>query len=161
METLGDIIMSIGIKIAIAAILFSIFSGGYFYIQALEGKLEAAAEVQQRMEGVIEQQKMVLEQNQKDIEQMKDINTKISEIAQTAQQESNDIRNKFSRFNGIAKNNPSEAEMRINRGTRDALRCNEIVTGSRLTADEISGKIQNNICPELIKTKAPKKEAAK
>ena len=52
--------MGIGIKIAIAAILFSIVSGGYFYIEALEGKLEAAAEVQQRMQGVIDQQKMVL-----------------------------------------------------------------------------------------------------
>ena len=153
--------MGIGIKVAIAAILFSVLSGGYFYIESLQGRLEAAKEVQQRMEGVIEQQKMVLEQNQKDLEQMKLINTQIAEIAQTSQQEVNDMRTKFSRFNAIAKNNPSEAEMRINRGTRDALRCNEIVTGSRLTADEISGKIQNNICPELIKTKTPKKEAAK
>jgi hypothetical protein len=153
--------MGLGIKIAIAAILFSIFSGGYFYIQSLEGKLEAAAEVQQRMESVIEQQKMVLEQNQQDIQQMHDINTKVSEIAQTAQQEVNDIRTKFARFNAIAKNNPTEAETKINRATRDALRCNEIVTGSRLTADEISDKTQNNICPELIKTKTPKKEAAK
>ena len=153
--------MGIGIKIAIAAILFSIVSGGYFYIEALEGKLEAAAEVQQRMQGVIDQQKMVLEQNQKDIQKMQEINTQIAEVAQGAQQEVNEMRNKFSRFNAIAKNNPTEAEMRINRGTKDALRCNEIVTGSRLTADEISGKLQNNICPELIKTKAPKKEASK
>lgn len=153
--------MGMGIKIAIAAILFSIVSGGYFYIQALEGKLEAAAEVQQRMQGVIDQQKMVLEQNQKDLKQMQDLNNKVSEVAQTAQQEVNEMRNKFSRFNAIAKNNPSEAEMRINRGTKDALRCNEIVTGSRLTADEASGKIQNNICPDLIKIKTPKKEAAK
>ena len=153
--------MGIGIKIAIAAILFSIVSGGYFYIQALEGKLEAAAEVQQRMEGVIEQQKMVLEQNQKDIEKMQEINSNVAKVAEDAQVEANALRNKFSRFSGLAKNNPGEAEMRINRGTKDALRCNEIVTGSRLTADEISGKIQNNICPELIKTKAPKKEAAK
>jgi uncharacterized protein (UPF0333 family) len=153
--------MGIGIKVAIAAILFSIVSGGYFYIQALEGKLEAAAEVQQRMEGVIEQQKMVLEQNQKDLQKMQEVNNQVAEVAQSAQQEVNEMRNKFSRFNAIAKNNPTEAEMRINRGTKDALRCNEIVTGSRLTADEISGKIQNNICPELIKTKAPKKEAAK
>jgi len=153
--------MGIGIKIAIAAILFSIVSGGYFYIQALEGKLEAAAEVQQRLEGVIEQQKMVLEQNQKDIQKMQEINSQVAEVAQSAQQEVNEMRNKFSRFNAIAKNNPTEAEMRINRGTKDALRCNEIVTGSRLTADEISGKIQNNICPELIKIKTPKKEAAK
>lgn len=92
---------------------------------------------------------------------MKEINTQIAEVAQGAQQEVNEMRNKFARFNAIAKNNPSEAEMRINRGTKDALRCNEIVTGSRLTADEASGKIQNNICPDLIKIKTPKKEAAK
>ncbi len=59
--------MGLGIKLAIAAILFSVVSGGYFYIQALEGKLEAAAEVQQRMEGVITQQKMVMEQQQADM----------------------------------------------------------------------------------------------
>jgi hypothetical protein len=153
--------MGIGIKIAIAAILFSIVSGGYFYIQALEGKLEAAAEVQQRLEGVIDQQKMVLEQNQKDIEKMQELNSSVAKVAEDAQIEANALRNKFSRLNGLVKNNPGEAEMRVNRGTKDALRCNEIVTGSRLTADEISGKIQNNICPELIKTKAPKKEAAK
>ena len=58
--------MGIGIKIAIAAILFSVISGGYFYIEALQGKLEAAKEVQQRMEGVITQQKMVMEQTQRD-----------------------------------------------------------------------------------------------
>ena len=48
--------MGLGIKIAIAAILFSVISGGYFYIEALQGKLEAAKEVQIRMEGVITQQ---------------------------------------------------------------------------------------------------------
>ena len=153
--------MGIGIKVAIAAILFSVLSGGYFYIESLQGRLEAAKEVQARLEGVVEQQKLVMEQNQQDLQKMKEINTQIAEIAQTSQQEVNDMRTKFSRFNSIAKNNPTEAEMRINRGTRDALRCNEIVTGSRLTADEMSGKIQNNICPELIKLKAPKKEAAK
>ena len=153
--------MGIGIKIAIAAILFSLVSGGYFYIQALEGKLEAAAEVQQRMEGVIEQQKMVLEQNNKDIQKMQEINTQLSDVAQSTQSEVNDLRGKFGRFNALAKNNPVEAEMRINRGTKDALRCNELVTGSRLTADELNGKIQNNICPDLIKSKQPKKEAAK
>jgi hypothetical protein len=153
--------MGIGIKIAIAAVLFSIVSGGYFYIQALEGKLEAAAEIQQRLEGVVEQQKMVLEQNQKDLQKMQELNNQVSEVAQSAQKEANDLRGKFPRFNNIAKNNPVEAEMRINRGTKDALRCNEIVTGSRLTAEEINGTIQNNICPDLIKIKTPKKEAAK
>jgi hypothetical protein len=92
---------------------------------------------------------------------MQEINNQVAEVAQSAQKEANDLRGKFPRFNNIAKNNPVEAEMRINRGTKDALRCNEIVTGSRLTAEEISGTIQNNICSDLIKTKTPKKEAMK
>ena len=152
--------MGIGIKIAIAAILFSIVSGGYFYIQALEGKLEAAAEVQQRMEGVITQQKMVMEQTQRDLKRMGEINQEVAAKAQAAQNEVNVLNRKFSRLDNIAKNPPSDTERRVNRGTQDALRCNELVTGSPLTADEKSGKIKNNICNDLIQAQLPKKEPA-
>jgi ElaB/YqjD/DUF883 family membrane-anchored ribosome-binding protein len=152
--------MGIGIKIAIAAILFSVISGGYFYIEALQGKLEAAAEVQQRMEGVITQQKMVMEQTQRDLKRMGELNQEVAAKAQAAQNEVNSLRGKFSRLENIAKAPPSETENRVNRGTKDALRCNEIVTGSPLTADEKSGKVKNNICNDLIQAQLPKKEPA-
>jgi uncharacterized protein YoxC len=152
--------MGIGIKIAIAAILFSVVSGGYFYIQALQGKLEAAAEVQQRMEGVIDQQKIVMEQTQRDLKLMNQINQDVAEKAQAAQNEVNNLSRKLSRLDGLSKAPPSETEMRVNRGTRDALRCNEIVTGSPLTTDELSGKIKNNVCNDLIQSLLPKKEPA-
>lgn len=153
--------MGIGIKIAIAAILFSVVSGGYFYIQALQGKLEAAAEVQQRMEGVITQQKIVMEQTQRDLKLMNEINQDVAEKAQAAQNEVNNLSRKLSRLDSLSKAPPSETEMRVNRGTRDALRCNEIVTGSPLTSDELSGKIKNNVCNDLIQSLLPKKEPAK
>ena len=152
--------MGIGIKIAIAAILFSVVSGGYFYIQALQGKLEAAAEVQQRMEGVIDQQKIVMEQTQRDLKLMNQINQDVAEKAQAAQNEVNNLSRKLSRLDGLSKAPPSETEMRVNRGTRDALRCNEIVTGSPLTTDELSGKLKNNVCNDLIQSLLPKKEPA-
>jgi uncharacterized protein YoxC len=152
--------MGIGIKIAIAAILFSVVSGGYFYIQALQGKLEAAAEVQQRMEGVIDQQKIVMEQTQRDLKLMNQINQDVAEKAQAAQNEVNNLSRKLSRLDGLSKAPPSETEMRVNRGTRDALRCNEIVTGSSLTTDELSGKLKNNVCNDLIQSLLPKKEPA-
>jgi uncharacterized protein YoxC len=152
--------MGIGIKIAIAAILFSVVSGGYFYIQALQGKLEAAAEVQQRMESVIDQQKIVMEQTQRDLKLMNQINQDVAEKAQAAQNEVNNLSRKLSRLDGLSKAPPSETEMRVNRGTRDALRCNEIVTGSPLTSDELSGKIKNNVCNDLIQSLLPKKEPA-
>jgi hypothetical protein len=41
------------IKLIIGLIVFCVMVTGYFYIQALQGKLEAAAEVQQRLESVI------------------------------------------------------------------------------------------------------------
>jgi uncharacterized protein YoxC len=151
--------MGLKIKLIIAAILFSVISGGYFYIQALQGKLEAAAEVQQRMEGVITQQKMVMEQTQRDLKRMGEINQEVAAKAQAAQNEVSNLSRKMSRLDALAKAPPSETEMRVNRGTRDALRCNEIVTGSPLTADEISGKIRNNICRDLIES-LKSKEAA-
>ena len=148
--------MGLKIKLIIAAILFSVISGGYFYIQALQGKLEAAAEVQQRMEGVITQQKMVMEQTQRDLKRMGEINQEVAAKAQAAQNEVSNLSRKMSRLDALAKAPPSETEMRVNRGTRDALRCNEIVTGSPLTTDEISGKIRNNICRDLIESLKPK-----
>ena len=152
--------MGLGIKIAIAAILISIVSGGYFYIQALEGKLEAAAEVQQRMEGVINQQKLVMERNAADLKKMQTINAEVAAEATKAQQELSVLNNKLTKLDEVVvKAPPTQTEIKINRGTKDALRCNEIVTGSPLTTNEISGKIKNNICPDLIASKIPAKEA--
>jgi hypothetical protein len=152
--------MGLSIKIAIAAVLFSVVSGGYFYIQALEGKLEAAAEVQQRLEGVINQQKLVMERNAADLKKMQSINAEVADKATKAQQEVAALNNKLSKLDEVvAKAPPTQTEIKINRGTKDALRCNELVTGSPLTTDELSGKIKNNICPELIASKIPAKEA--
>lgn len=154
--------MGLGIKIAIAAILFSVISGGYFYIEALQGKLEAAAEVQQRLEGVINQQKLVMERNAADLKKMQAINVEVAAQATKAQQEVSALNNKLSSKLDevvVAKAPPTQTEIKINRGTKDALRCNELVTGSPLTTDELSGKIKNNICPDLIASKIPAKEA--
>ena len=153
--------MGLGIKIAIAAVLFSVISGGYFYIEALQGKLEAAAEVQQRLEGVINQQKLVLERNAADLKKMQTINAQVAEQATKAQLQLSALNSKLSKLDEVVvtKVPPTQTEIKLNRGTKDALRCNELVTGSPLTTDELSGKVKNNICPDLIASKIPAKEA--
>ena len=153
--------MGIGIKVAIAAILFSVLSGGYFYIQALEGKLEAAAEVQQRMEGVISQQKAQMDRQNEDIQKMQEINAEVSKKFMETQQEASDLRSKVSAPKLVAASisNASDVQMKINRGTKSAFRCNEIATGSPLTKDERSGTIKNTICPELISSAMTKETA--
>lgn len=154
--------IGIGIKIAIVAILFSIVSGGYFYIQALQGKLEAAAEVQQRMEGVITQQKAQMDRQDEDIQKMQEINSDISKNFLETQQEASDLRAKVNapKLTAASIANAGNVQMKINRGTKSAFRCNEIATGSPLTKNEKSGTIKNTICPELISSLMPKGVAA-
>lgn len=141
------------IKIIIAAVLFCVISTGYFYIEALQGQLAAAEEVQQRLEGVIEQQQLVLDKNAEDMKKMQELNKEVSDKFMETQQLVNDLNSKFYKINlaKAASSLPSETEMKINRGTRDALRCNELVTGAKLTNDEKSGKVQNNMCSDFLK----------
>lgn len=145
--------MGLKIKLIIACVLFTVMTSGYFYIMALKGKLEAAAEVQQRMEGVIEQQKLVLEKQQEDVQKMQELNTEMSAKFSESQLEVSQLNQKFLNRN-LARSslkNPNETEMRVNRGTKDALRCNELITGAPLTTQEKTGKVKNGICNELIK----------
>lgn len=141
------------IKIIIAAILFCVISTGYFYIQALQGQLAAAEEVQQRLEGVIEEQQLVLDKNAEDMKKMQELNKEVSDKFTESQQVVNDLNSKFYKANlaKLASSLPTETEMKINRGTKDALRCNELVTGAKLTNDEKSGKVQNNMCSDFLK----------
>ena len=145
--------MGLKIKLIIACVLFTVITSGYFYIMALQGKLEAAAEVQQRMEGVIEQQKIVLDKQQEDSRKMQELNVEIASKFSETQREVSELSQKFSDKGLISSSlkNPDETEMKVNRGTKDALRCNELITGAPLTTDEKSSKVKNGICAELIK----------
>jgi hypothetical protein len=112
------------------------------------------------MEGVINQQKLVMERNAADLKKMQNINVEVAAQATKAQQEVSALNSKLTKLDTIvAQAPPTQTEIKINRGTKDALRCNELVTGSPLTTDELSGKIKNNICPDLIASKIPAKEA--
>lgn len=148
----------IGMKIAIAAILFSIISGGYFYIKSLRAEIELAREVQAKMETVITKQTLAMDNMKADIERMNKLQTELSSQVREAEQSSKDLARKFTQdsagrernLGALANAKPSVVEQKVNRGTKDALRCNELVTGSPLTEEERSGKARNNICPDLL-----------
>jgi hypothetical protein len=94
---------------------------------------------------------------------MQAINAEVAKVAQQAQNDVNALNRKFQQRDLAmsAAKKPADVEIRVNRGTRDALRCNELVTGAPLTPDELSGKAKNNICQNIIDRQIPKKEAAK
>lgn len=152
----------LGFKIAVAAILFSIISGGYFYIQSLRSDLKLAAEVQAKLEDSIRAKDAAMEQTRRDIENMNRIQGELNTRLRAAENTSSELARRFNvdrngnerNLGRIAGERPAVVEVRINRGTRDALRCNEIITGSPLTEDERSGKVRNSICSDLLPTAA-------
>jgi len=157
--------MGIGIKVAIAAILFSIISGGYFFIKEQQAQLELAKEVQAKMEGVIEKQNLAMDNIKADVERMGQVQKELSGTISAAEKSTKDLAKKFTEdaegrernLAAMAAEKPSVVEEKINRGTKDALRCNELLTGASLTDDEKTGKVRNNICQDLL----PKPEVKK
>lgn len=152
----------LGLKLAIALFLVSVMSGGIIYVQMLRMDLQIARENQAKLEDVVASQKAVMEQTNRDIEKMREINSNLNVEMRSAQRDVSDLERKFREGPGgkprdvgsMAMKDPQKLQDKINRGTHLALRCNEIATGSPLTEDERSGKERNSICPELIKQAA-------
>lgn len=141
----------LSIKIIIAMVLLSVISGGYLYIKALRAELQVAAEIQAKQEEVIASKEKAMAAIQEDVKRMADETKKLEKEKAEAEKQVSDLRKKFSNFSKTAAEKPDLVERKINSGTINALRCNELVTGANLTEEEKSGKVKNSICPDLIK----------
>ena len=157
--------MSIGTKIAIYAIGFSGLVTGAFYIKALKSEIEAGKIRESKYTETIAAQEAVAEQLKSDITRMTKAQYELNKQLAQAQVSVNDLQKKFTQsangkprnLDSLAIKNPNLMQDKINKGTIDALRCNEIITGSPLTQDEISGKAINKICPDLLPKVEPTK----
>jgi len=153
----------IGLKIAIAAIGISMIFSAWFYVKSLQSEIQAAHEVRARLEDNIKAQETAMTAMREDVARQAAIQRALSESLSNAQQANADLSRRFNQdasgrernFTTFTTQQPSAVEQRANRGTRDALRCNELVTGSPLTEDERTGKVTNNICPHLLPPRQP------
>lgn len=148
----------IGIKVIIITVVLCVIVAGKFYIQQLQAELATAAERQARMNEVIDGQQKAMAAVQNNIREMQAAQVEMNGKVQEAEQGRRSLENKFNQtqdgktrdLSAAANREPQRVEDSINRGTRDAGRCNELVGGSELTADEKAGRVKNSICPELL-----------
>ena len=141
----------------------------WFFVQRLQRDLVAAKQLLARLEDNIKAQETTITAMREDAVRQAAIQRALSERLSGIQQANADLAKRFSQdssgrernFAAFTNQRPSEVEQRANRGTRDALRCNEIVTGSPLTADEQAGKVINNICPHLFPRAQQPQQAAR
>lgn len=142
------------LKIIIIVVLASLAGGGYLYFKNVQAQLALAIENQKQLEAVVESQNMAMEQQKQDVELMRTLSNQISTEFNRSNQQVQDLRERFTQSaNGQPRNlaetafrEPTMIEERINRGTRFALRCNEILTGSPVKETDAD----NNICPNLV-----------
>ena len=155
--------MGLGIKIAIGVIILSMLGGSWVYIKALKAELQVAAEVQGKMQGVIDGQKAVMERQAEDLKKQQEINNDVNKKFADSQKAVGELQKKFEKrnFDQLTKKKPDAVERLINRGTEYALRCNELVTGSPLTDEEKTGKVRNSICRDLIELLRKENEPSK
>lgn len=137
-------------KLIIGVILAAVLVGGYFYIQSLRSDLRVAMEENARLDSIIRQQTLVIEKNKQDIQKMQEVNKKVANDFARAQQQVAELNAKFDKFTKVIRAKPTETEKRVNRATSDALRCNEIITGSPLKDQERQATYKNSICQDVI-----------
>lgn len=141
-------------KLILALLVISSASAGYMYVQDLQKNLEIAVTNNAKLEtAVVTNEETIValrEDYAKVQEELAQVNT---EFAATRAQ-NNLLRDRLSNIDLglLAQTKPSSIERAINRGTRNAGRCFEILSGLPLTDQEReaqSGTEFNKECPWL------------
>ncbi len=148
------------IKVVATLAIVIIVAGGLWYVTGLRADLAVSEMNNKTLKDGIEQQQRLIEQMQKDVAQIQEIN---SSLAQEADRQRAEVRDLVDRFNvnargesrdfgAIAAARPGVVERLVNRGTANAMRCLAIASGAPHTEAELAAKTSSEInreCPTL------------
>jgi len=148
------------IKVIATLAIVVIVAGGLWYVTGLRADL-AVSEMNNKTlrEGIQEQQRLI-EQMQRDVAQIQEINADLANEADRQRREMRDLVDRFNvnargesrDFGAIAAARPGVVERLVNRGTANAMRCLAIASGAPHTEAELAAKTSSEInreCPTL------------
>ena len=149
------------IKIAMIVIMLAGAGGGFMYVKNLKADLATSEANNMKLEQSVESQKAVITQMKADFKAITEINEKIEKQNKLLKAEFAALDKKFNKINGkgevrdvgdLATKRPSSVEKIINKGTQNAMRCQEIAMGSPLTEKEKNATKKSEInseCPSI------------
>ncbi len=135
--------------------------GGFMYVKNLKADLATSEANNLKLEQSIDSQKAVIQQMKADFEAMTKIKAEIEKQNLILKAEFKALDQKFNKINGkgevrdigdLATKRPSSVEKIINKGSNNAMRCQEIAMGSPLTEKEKNATKKseiNSICPSI------------
>ena len=143
------------IKLVLYLAIISIIAGGVYYITGLRADLAVSEANNAKLEDGIREQQSLIEMMQNDIKQIQETNKQLQEQNEKQRQDVDALAKKFDKrdFGVFAIDNTEKAEMLVNRGTKDVMRCLELASGAPLNETEKNAKSPveaNRQCPSLV-----------
>lgn len=143
------------IKIVAILIIVLVIAGGIYYITDLKAALVTSQMNEQKLEEGIQAQNRLLESMKADIEAIQKTNEELRKENEQQKKDVDALAKKFDKrdLGVFAITNTAKLQELIERGTKNALRCLELATGSPLTEEEKNAPTPleaNRECPALI-----------
>ena len=144
------------IKIIITLLLLAGVAGGFAYVQKLRADNAVLKINQEKLETAVSDQKELIENQQKDFEQILNANKKMNELVNVLKKDLEDLDKRFNKKNrdvgklAIAKT--KSIERITNNASKKANRCIEIASGAELTEAEKNATKRSEInteCPSI------------
>ena len=146
----------VGIRLFLIGIVASALIGAGFYVMKLRSDNEILKANAIKLEDAITDQKQLIENQQKDFEQILNANKEMTILIDTLKKDLTDLDKRFNKKNrdfGKLAIERTESIQRITNSASDrATRCIEIASGSPLTESEINATKKSEInteCPSI------------
>ena len=138
------------LRIALIFILLAGVGGGYLYVNKLQKDNAILKTNAIKLESAVDDQKAVIEQQTKDLKQIRTTLKTIEELNDKLEADRDALNNRLSKHDigNLAENKPGLVEKIINKASDKAARCMEIASGSPLTEEELNGT-PNRECPSF------------
>ena len=138
------------IKIILALVLLAGAGGGYLYVTKLQKDNAILKTNQVKLETAVAESNQVIEQQTKDLKQIRSTLKDIEEVNAKLQADRAALNKRLGKHDigNLAENKPGLVEKIINKASDSAARCVEIASGSQLTEEELNGT-PNRECPSF------------
>jgi len=152
------------IKLVFFFMLLSGAAGGLWYVQHLKAENEILTLNNAKLEGAVQEQQALIEQQLRDIETQQNINKQISENNAKLNKDLNLANEKFNKVNAsgerrdigaLAVAKPKSIQRIEGRREQQRVRCFEIAQGSPLTEEELNATKKSQINAECTNIANP------
>ena len=138
------------LRIALIFILLAGAGGGYLYVNKLQKDNAILKTNAIKLESAVDDQKAVIEQQTKDLKQIRTTLKTIEELNDKLEADRDALNKRLGKHDigNLAENKPGLVEKIINKASDSAARCMEIASGSPLTEEELNAT-PNRECPSF------------